>query len=256
MPHDALMIHIGKGFWNIRGSFKIGGVVNVGTHCSLVRLRDGDFVLLDAYTLEGDVLRQVMALTQDGKKLKAVLNLHPFHTIHVEAVAKMFPHARQYGTSRHHGKCKGVNWEPELTNQSACHELFADDFDFLVPDGVQFIADDSSVHFSSVIAIHKESGTMHVDDTLSWLDLPLVGGLSFHPTLKQALEDEQGAALAFRTWAQKLATRCADVQHLCTAHGAALPPSKTAGRKLSRDVLHALSRVESTLIAHEQKFQS
>ena len=43
------MIDLGNGFWNIRGTLRIGGVVNVGTHSSLVRLSSGGFVFLDSY---------------------------------------------------------------------------------------------------------------------------------------------------------------------------------------------------------------
>ncbi|MFT6377963.1 MAG: hypothetical protein ACJARS_004626, partial [bacterium] len=48
------LIHVADDFWNIRGSFKIFGVVDIGTHASLVRRPNGRFVLLDAYTLSGD----------------------------------------------------------------------------------------------------------------------------------------------------------------------------------------------------------
>ena len=27
---------LGAGFWNIRGTFRLGGVLNIGTQCSLV----------------------------------------------------------------------------------------------------------------------------------------------------------------------------------------------------------------------------
>lgn len=29
---------LGSGFWNIRGEFRLGGVINIGTQCSLVQL--------------------------------------------------------------------------------------------------------------------------------------------------------------------------------------------------------------------------
>ena len=34
-------IRVSEGFWNIRGSFKIAGVIDVGTQASLVRLTSG-----------------------------------------------------------------------------------------------------------------------------------------------------------------------------------------------------------------------
>ena len=57
------LIKIADGFWNIRGSFKLEGLIELGTQASLVHLRSGDFVMLDSYALEGEVERQVRALT-------------------------------------------------------------------------------------------------------------------------------------------------------------------------------------------------
>lgn len=92
---------LGSGFWNIRGSFRIGGVINVGAQCSLVRLQSGRFIFLDSYTLTDEVRAQVMALTNDGQDVEAVLNVHPFHTVHCAQMAKDFPQAIFYGSIRH-----------------------------------------------------------------------------------------------------------------------------------------------------------
>ena len=35
-------------FLNIRGSFKVGGLLDIGTQCSLVRRANGRFVFLDS----------------------------------------------------------------------------------------------------------------------------------------------------------------------------------------------------------------
>ncbi len=37
-PH---IIEVADGFWNIRGSFEIGGVVEIGTQASLVKRSNG-----------------------------------------------------------------------------------------------------------------------------------------------------------------------------------------------------------------------
>lgn len=42
---------LGAGFWNIRGTFRIGGVLNIGTQCSLIKLDSGRFIFLDSYKL-------------------------------------------------------------------------------------------------------------------------------------------------------------------------------------------------------------
>lgn len=95
---------LGAGFWNIRGSFRIGGVLNIGTQCSLIQLNSGKFIFLDSYSLTGDVRDEVMALTNNGQDVEAVLNVHPFHTVHCAQMAKDFPQATFYGSRRHHKK--------------------------------------------------------------------------------------------------------------------------------------------------------
>ena len=247
------IINIGDGFWNIRGSFKVGGIVEIGTQASLVRLASGGFVLLDAYTLTGPVEREVMALTDQGRAVEAILNLHPFHTIHTKASAAQFPSARLYGTARHKAKAPGLDWEALTTDDPELHEQLSADLSFTVPRGVDFIASNESLHFSSVLAFHPASRTLHVDDTLTWSTLPLVKGLVFHPTLKSVLERRPGAVADFRQWALELADRCEDVEHLVTAHMRALPPASSAGTPLSDRVRTALKKVEKVLSAHERR---
>lgn len=247
------ILKVAEGFWNIRGSHKIGGLIDVGTQSSLARLSSGRFVLLDAYTLEGEVLKEVMALTDGGAAIEAVLHLHPFHTLHAQAVAKLLPDALQYGTRRHVTQVPSVRWEAMHTDEEALHARYADDFIFSVPQGVDFISDNEKVHFASVLAIHKASRAMHVDDTLSWVELPLVGGLSFHPTLRWALQERAGAADEFEQWGLGLIKLCQDVDHLCTAHGKSLAPDGANAPSIAGRVEAALSGVQDVLSAHKHK---
>ena len=71
MANDILSV--AEDFWNIRGSFRVGGVVDVGTQASLVRLASGKFVFLDAYTLSGAPRRAVNELTAGGENVEAIL---------------------------------------------------------------------------------------------------------------------------------------------------------------------------------------
>lgn len=246
------LVAIGEGFWNVRGSFRVAGLVDVGTQCSLVRLRSGDFVLLDAYTLKGEVERQILDLTDQGRAVRAVLNLHPFHTLHVERCLRRFPNALWYGTRRHKLRTPDLPWQELESDAPALHALFADDLAFTVPRGVDFIPRREQLHFASVLAIHRASKTLHVDDTLSWLDLPLIGGLRFHPTLRFVLQRREGAAAAFRSWAEELVASCRGLEHLCTAHGRALPPQPTPA--LAEQVQSALAGVQGVLQRHERKY--
>jgi hypothetical protein len=60
------IVKIADDFWNIRGEFKIGGLLNIGTQASLLRCASGKYVLLDAYTLNASLKVEVDALTSNG----------------------------------------------------------------------------------------------------------------------------------------------------------------------------------------------
>jgi hypothetical protein len=244
------LIEIADGFLNVRGSFKIAGLFDVGTQTSLVRLRAGGFVLLDAYALDAEARGKVLALTDQGRAVRAILNLHPFHTAHLTAVAEQFPTAQLYGTARHKARTPKLRWEALETDDPALHARFAEDLVFSVPRGVDFIPKNQALHFSSVLALHQASGTLHVDDTLSWSGLPLVGGLKFHPTLRFALQKRAGAASEFRVWAHELIALCEDVQQLCTAHTRALPPKGGVPDRVRK----AVAEVSGMLDSHERRY--
>lgn len=249
------IVHIGEGFWNIRGSFKLFGFVEIGTQASLVRLDSGKFVLLDSYELTGAVEREVMSLTADGNDVEAVINTHPFHTVHCEATARQFPQAKHYGTRRHIEKYPSLNWEPEWSESEALHHRYADDLRFSVPRGVEFIPDNQNLHFASVLVFHPRSRSLHVDDTLGYMKLPVLGGsVAFHPTLKWVLEKRFGAVTDFRDWAEGLIEQCADVDHLCTAHGRELPPPPQAGQSVRDQVRAAYEKIRKTLDAHQRTY--
>lgn len=250
------MIDLGNGFWNIRGTLRIGGVVNVGTHCSLVRLGTGDFVFLDSYGFGDDIARQVMALTDGGSLVRAILNLHPFHTIHCEAMHRMFPQADLFGSDRHHRKWPGLPWQPQAVESAEVAARFPD-LRFSLPDGVDYICQNERVHAGSLLAFHPASETLHVDDTLNVLPIPgwlrrllRQPRLAFHPTLGQALQDRPGAAQAFRAWAMRIADDWRDIRTICAAHSAtlAITPGSFPGH-----VARALAKVEPTLERFEAK---
>jgi len=245
------IVKITDELYNVRGSFKIAKLVDIGTQCTLVRRPSGSWVLLDAYTMTGDVLDQVMALTADGADLEAVIHTHPFHTIHVKRTAETFPHARQYGTVRHVKKAPQLSWEPERTETAACHELFADTFRFSVPAGVDFVPANENLHFASVLVFHAPSKVLHVDDTLMHNKLPLVGGLSFHPTLKKVLQPRPGAAAEFRAWCDDLVERCEAVEQVLPAH-IHMPVRQPPG-VVADQVRAAIAKVRKVVDAHEAK---
>lgn len=244
---------ITDGFWNVRGSFRVGPGLDLGTQTSLARLATGRFVLLDSYTLTGDVLERVHALTDGGAAIEAIVNLHPFHTMHVAGVHTQFPHARMFGTRRHMGREPDLPWADVRSEDPALEDHFGGEFRFLVPAGLALVPDDERVHASSVLALHGPTRTLHVDDTLNFVPLPLIGGLAFHPTLRRALERRAGAAADFRAWAEQLAVLCEGVDHVCTAH-LRTPASVRGAPQISAAVRRALTKVESTLAKHERRW--
>ncbi|MBD58730.1 MAG: hypothetical protein CL808_01225 [Citromicrobium sp.] len=247
----------GNGFHHIRGAFRIGGVLDIGTHCALVELPDGRFVFLDSYTLDDGLKAQVDALTDNGRKLAAIVNLHPFHTLHIEWMAKAFPQAKLYGTRRHHEKFPDLPWESEECDAGRLEGLFGDALEFSIPRGVQMVCEDENVHFSSVLAYHRPSATIFVDDTLMCLKapfplslLPITGELAFHPTLAKALEPGAKAAEDFREWAIGMAQGWADARRVATAHNATMEVSPG---EFPENVGAALGKVAGVLRKHRER---
>lgn len=253
------VIDVDDGFWNLRGSFKLAGIIDLGTQMSLVRRASGRFVLLDACGVVPETRALIDDKTRGGEDLEAVLHLHPFHTLHVRALHQLYPRARLYGTARHHTELSDLPWDPLRTEDPALHAHFADDLEFSVPRGVDLVTADPNVHFGSVLAIHRASQTLHVDDTLMYLRLrgPLrVFGRDatrFHPALGRALRREPGAAGAFRDWARELVARAGSLRNLCAAHSTALLARNNSGPSIAARIEDALRRVEGTLQAHERK---
>jgi len=257
-PHT---LHVADDFWNIRGSFKIVGVIDIGTQASLVRRRNGKFVFLDSYALSGAVEQEVLEVTNGGKDVEAILNVHPFHTVFARKMHEQFPHAKLYGTARHVSRLPELPWEALRTEDPDLHAMFAEDFEFSVPRGVDFISANENVHFSSVLVLHRASKTIHVDDTLMYVRLPkmmrllgLSDSMSFHPTLAKALEKRAGAAQDFRDWATELAERWGDAENLCAAHTATLTARKNQGAPIHARLLGALAKVEGKLTAHQRTY--
>ena len=245
------LVDLGNGFWSIRGELKLAGVVDLGTQASLIERPGGGFVMLDSYTLPPRVLEQVRKLTDGGRKIEAIVNVHPFHTLHCEAAHRQFPDAKLYGLDRHKEKYPDLPWEAETTNSEECQALFADCLEFSVPDGIRLVCSSEHIHAGSVLAYHPASQTLHVDDTLSCTDLPfpasllpMSGRLDFHPTIPLSLEKRDGAVDDFRAWAKDIAQRWSDCRHVACAHSKIVTMEPDGFEK---QVLAALHRAETPL---------
>ena len=248
---------IGTDFWRIQGEHRIGGLLDVGTQCSLVRLADGRFVFLDSYTLPGPVMEEVYSIVGSADTVAAILNLHPFHTLHCAWMHHAFPSAALYGTARHIDRLPDLPWQTTRCEDAALRQTFGADFAFSVPEGMPLVCDSESVHFSSILAYHRASGVIHVDDTLNFLDkggplalLPMNRRLDFHPTLAQALDPRASAADEFREWAIALGIEWADARTIATAHNSVRELEPEEFPKL---IGEALGRVKPVLDRHRAK---
>lgn len=258
---SSTLIRISDDFWNVRGSFRLGGLIDIGTHMSLVRRPSGRFVLLDACPMSSRVERELNELTDGGDAIEAVLHLHPFHTVSVADMHLRYPAAALFGTARHISKAPDLPWQAMMTNEKKLHRKFNDVLDFSVPAGVDFISDNENVHFSSVLAYHRESKTIHSDDTIMYVRFPRALGvfglndaLTFHPTLAKALERRAGAAADFRRWAEALASDWGDARAICAAHTATMHDLKATDSSIGERLLSALDKVDSTLKRHENRY--
>lgn len=168
------IIALGNGFWNIRGDLRIAGVLNIGTQCSLVKLGEGRFVFLDSYTLRGEIRERVMAMADQGRAVEAVLNVHPFHTLHCAQMAEDFPAATFYGSDRHKTQVPQIAWAADTVESDAVATQYPE-LAFSLPDGIDYVSEDESVHAGSLLVFHAASGALHVDDTFNVLPLRAAG---------------------------------------------------------------------------------
>lgn len=252
------MHRISDTFWNLRGHHRIGGVLDVGTHMSVVRRPDGRFVVIDGIALDDAQRHELLALTDQGRAVDAVVHVHPFHTLHVEAIHRLLPAARLHGTERHRRQAPDLPWAGAPVESWGEGHALADVLELSVPDGVRFTFPDERVHTASVLVRHPLGGIVHVDDTLNVMAPPRFlrrvlpqSTLRMHPLLARALDPVPGAADAYAAWARGLAAQWADTRIVCAAHSSVrhLPEGGFA-----REVLAALDRVSGTLDRHRARY--
>ena len=64
---------LGDGFWNIRGSFVVFHLLDLGNHMSVVRLGSGKFVCLDTLQLTPPVKQELDQLTRNGELIESAV---------------------------------------------------------------------------------------------------------------------------------------------------------------------------------------
>lgn len=250
------MQQLAEDFWNFRGHHRIAGVLDVGTQMSLVRRANGRFLLLDSFAVDEDDRATLLALTGNGDLVEAIINVHPFHTLHCYSMHQLLPRARMIGTRRHQQKAPTVRWDTAVIEDPGTQQQFREDLDFSIPAGMDMVTSDERVHAASVLVRHRRSSIVHVDDTLNVLAAPGWLGkvlpqsrLKFHPMLGKALRPVPEAADAFANWARSLAAQWADTPAVCAAHSAVRTLPQGGWQ---REVLRALADVEPLLERHRK----
>ena len=109
------LFRVGSQFWNIRVNFKrFAGLVDIGSHMSLIQLRNGSFLIINPIILNDHSRSEVNCLTDNGTMIEAVIGVHPFHTLAFPSFYEIYPKARYYGTPRHLRRLKQIPWAGSL----------------------------------------------------------------------------------------------------------------------------------------------
>jgi hypothetical protein len=228
MSTDVLH-EIGTNFWNARAHFKIFlGLVDLGTHMSLIKLNSGRFLVIDTVQLTEGLRSEIDKLTENGSKIEAVIGVHPFHTLAFPSFHQAYPKAPYYGTPRHLRKLTEIPWAGSLDDCNI-RKKWEPEVEMRIPAGAEFVnpLPESSNHFNSVFVYHKPSRTLHVDDTIMYGENPgffvkLVGlkkgTFAFHPSMKNnGLYPTVEAPFQFRDWMKQLLSDW-QIDNICTAH--------------------------------------
>jgi hypothetical protein len=233
MTERKHFIEVGPGFYNMKGSFTfLGGLVDIGTQMSLVRLNSGKFLVIDTCGLSADAKQEIDDLTDGGTLIEAVIATHPFHTMFFAPFYEFYKTPRYYGCPRHLRNIKAVPWTGNLIDVEV-RQLWEPEVSMRIPDGGEFDNPPENIHFSSVFLYHRASKVIHVDDTINYFDKEhtgwtlstlfwllgvRTGRLSFHPTITSGgLYNTPEAPWQFKAWVEKLLQDW-DFDTICAAH--------------------------------------
>lgn len=226
--HVGETIHFSPNLWNFRGSFNVaGGMINVGTQMSLVKLSNDNFLVIDTMPMSICQQAEFDRLTNKGKLIEAVVATHPFHTLSFPDFYQSYPNVPYYGTPRHLRNLTQIPWAGDITNENV-RTLWKDDIEMRIPDGAEWVnpQPESTNHFTSCWVYCKAAKTIHVDDTLTYIEkAPFVtklfvsdDTLMFHHSMaKLGLYHTSDGPNDFRTWVQSVLDDW-KFDNLCCAH--------------------------------------
>lgn len=113
--------------------------VEIGTHMSVIQLRNGNFLIIDAVAMNDELTQELNQLTHNGTKIEAVCAVHPFHTLAFPAFHKLYPDVKYYGTPRHLRKITEIKWAGQLDadRNKALLTKWAPEVEFRIPAGTK-----------------------------------------------------------------------------------------------------------------------
>eukprot|EP01127_Copromyxa_protea_P004300 TRINITY_DN1417_c0_g1_i2.p2 TRINITY_DN1417_c0_g1~~TRINITY_DN1417_c0_g1_i2.p2 ORF type:complete len:293 (-),score=40.24 TRINITY_DN1417_c0_g1_i2:1203-2081(-) len=226
---SSRLVQVGPGFWNIRGSFKVlAGIVNIGTHMSIVQLSSGKFLVVDTIPLDPELKSEIDALTNNGRDMEAVIATHPFHTLAFNGFYEAYPDVPFYGTPRHLRNIKNIPWFGCIGDPQVM-ATWLPDVELRIPDGAEWErpVPESTNHFNCCWVYSPAAKTVHVDDTFNYVaDPPFIARivglskdqLSFHPSMHgPGLHHTEQAPYEFKAWLEQVLNDW-DFDNMCCAH--------------------------------------
>eukprot|EP01124_Arcella_intermedia_P013594 TRINITY_DN2000_c0_g1_i1.p1 TRINITY_DN2000_c0_g1~~TRINITY_DN2000_c0_g1_i1.p1 ORF type:complete len:289 (+),score=37.71 TRINITY_DN2000_c0_g1_i1:82-948(+) len=258
-------IEVSPGFYTVRAGFKIlSGLIDIGTHMSLIKLSNGRFLVIDTVPLTPSLKQQIDELTENGSLVDGVIASHPFHTLAFPGFYEAYPKLQYYGTPRHLRKVTQIPWAGSLDDEEVRNK-WSPEVEMRIPDGAEFVSPEpeSYNHFNCVWIFGRSSRTLHVDDTLNYFSNPgtilqLVGKthgtMEFHPSFGgPALLPTPEAPGLFKSWLEKLLDDW-DFDNICCAHtGFKLGGAKELVRKT---LAEAEGELETIRKNNEKKIKS
>jgi hypothetical protein len=227
------------------------GLLDIGTHMSIVQLQNGRFVAIDTIQLTPAIKQEIDALTQNGTQFDAVIATHPYHTVFFRPFYNAYPNTRYYGTPRHLRTISEIPWAGNV-NDEYTRKQWEPDLEMRIPAGSEFVnpLPPDTNHFSNVFVYHRKSRSIHNDDTILYSSHPgfLIslagfkdGSMSFHPSIKSVgLFPTPDAPRQFREWVLGI-IRDWDFDNILSAHNG----NKIGGAK--QQLMETLQKAEKLL---------
>lgn len=247
-PNYKRFIEVTPGFWHLRINFtvKSAGIgINIFNQMAVVNLEFGDFVAIDAVTLDEEAMQELADLTDNGVNLIGVITTHPFHSLGIRGFHAMYPSnenvqggdgsRRYYGCPRHlreikeDSKGNTIHWHGDLEDNRV-RKVFEPDLIMSIPDGAQFNDPKPASwnHLSSVVVLHQSSKTLYAEEIMTFIDNVNKMGLVVSLTKNfSGLKSQQmrlhsawkllDDPIAFKKWIFTILNEW-DFDHLCTAH--------------------------------------